>query len=223
MYILPFEFDVFCSLFENQGVRKRSATGTRYRIIHSVDLTYWLHATGKVIFTLEGYSKYHVHFHVYFHFHIHSHHGRNPEPSTDSSPPRKHSPLTTNHYPVGVTRPISSHLIWSHHLAWPGLAWPTMSDPATQIIYLDINAEHDLKDPTSEAGKAWSRILDLLEQHVGFRRLYWGRSPEEPSKVQLHVGESLYLLLFPAFCECLCRRTICGKGDACPESARGAE
>lgn len=65
-----------------------------------------------------------------------------------------------------------------------------MSTPATQIIYLTVDPDKDLKDTTTEAGKSWSRALDLLQQHIGFQRLYWGRSPEDKSKVQLHVGKS---------------------------------
>ena len=64
-----------------------------------------------------------------------------------------------------------------------------MSSPVTQIIYLTLRPEIDLTDLESDAGKRWSEALDLLEAHDGFRRLYWGRSPEDRSKVQLHVGE----------------------------------
>ena len=64
-----------------------------------------------------------------------------------------------------------------------------MSEPVTQIIYLTINSAKDLTDPGSPAGGSWSDALDLLEQHNGFRRLYWGRSPEEMKKVQLHIGK----------------------------------
>ncbi|RVX72574.1 hypothetical protein B0A52_03970 [Exophiala mesophila] len=62
-----------------------------------------------------------------------------------------------------------------------------MSTPATQIIYLTVDPDKDLKDTTTESGKSWSRALDLLQQHIGFQTLYWGRSPEDRSKVQLHV------------------------------------
>ncbi|OCT44139.1 hypothetical protein CLCR_00698 [Cladophialophora carrionii] len=62
-----------------------------------------------------------------------------------------------------------------------------MSSPVTQIIYLTVNPDRDLTNPRCEAGRRWSEALDLLEGHGGFRRLYWGRSPEDRSKVQLHV------------------------------------
>jgi hypothetical protein len=64
----------------------------------------------------------------------------------------------------------------------------TMSNPVTQIIYLTITADKDLTNSGTEAGKQWSEALRLLENHGGFRRLYWGRSPEDMAKVQLHVG-----------------------------------
>jgi hypothetical protein len=61
------------------------------------------------------------------------------------------------------------------------------NNPVTQIIYLTIPAEKNLKDgPTS---KIWSKALTILESHPGFLRLYWGRSAEHPEKVQLHVGK----------------------------------
>ena len=66
-----------------------------------------------------------------------------------------------------------------------------MSSPVTQIIYLTIPAEKSLKDFQSETGKVWSEALDLVQEHGGFRRLYWGRSPEDVSKVQLHVSKSI--------------------------------
>ncbi|KAH8681601.1 hypothetical protein BX600DRAFT_544134 [Xylariales sp. PMI_506] len=62
-----------------------------------------------------------------------------------------------------------------------------MAIAATQIHYFTISPEKDLTDANSEAGKTWAKALDLLEEHEGFRRLYWGRSPEDRSKVQLHV------------------------------------
>jgi hypothetical protein len=55
----------------------------------------------------------------------------------------------------------------------------------TQIHYLSISQETNLTDSGSE----WSKALDLLEEHGGFRRMYWGRSPEDETKVQLHIGE----------------------------------
>lgn len=65
-----------------------------------------------------------------------------------------------------------------------------MSSAPTQIHYLTISAEKDLTNSNIGDGKTWSNALDLVEQHVGFRRLYWGRSPEDMSKVQLHIGKS---------------------------------
>lgn len=64
-----------------------------------------------------------------------------------------------------------------------------MTPPVTQIHYLTVGEDKDLSDKGSEGGKPWSRALDLLENSAGFRRVYWGRSPEDETKVQLHVGK----------------------------------
>jgi hypothetical protein len=65
-----------------------------------------------------------------------------------------------------------------------------MDSTVTQIHYLTIDKDKDLTDPSSKVSKIWNAALDILEQYEGFRRLYWGRSPEDETKVQLHVGES---------------------------------
>ncbi|ORY66111.1 uncharacterized protein BCR38DRAFT_522962 [Pseudomassariella vexata] len=62
-----------------------------------------------------------------------------------------------------------------------------MAAPVTQIIYLQIGIDKDLTDAKSDAGKTWREALDILQSHEGFQRLYWGRSPEDMTKVQLHV------------------------------------
>lgn len=64
-----------------------------------------------------------------------------------------------------------------------------MSTPVTQINYLTISKDTPIEDPETEVGRQWDAALDMLETHDGFRRLYWGRSPEDWSKVQLHIGE----------------------------------
>jgi hypothetical protein len=63
-----------------------------------------------------------------------------------------------------------------------------MASSVTQIIYLTISPDKNLTDTGSESGTIWSTVLDMLEAHVGFQRLYWGRSPEDKAKVKLHVG-----------------------------------
>ena len=67
------------------------------------------------------------------------------------------------------------------------------NNPVTQIFYFNITPEQALKDD-SDATKTWGKALDVLEQHPGFQRCYWGRSPEHPEKVQLHVGKQLISL-----------------------------
>jgi hypothetical protein len=64
-----------------------------------------------------------------------------------------------------------------------------MESTVTQIHYLTIGTDEHLADPNSEAGQIWTKVLDLLETRPGFRRLYWGRSPEDETKIQLHIGE----------------------------------
>lgn len=57
----------------------------------------------------------------------------------------------------------------------------------TQIIYLAIPPDRDLKDTQSYHGSLWYSVLGLIEHSDGFLRLYWGRSPEKPENVQLHI------------------------------------
>lgn len=65
-----------------------------------------------------------------------------------------------------------------------------LESPATQILYLRIHIDKDLNDTSNEVGRLWAKAIDIAEAQPGFRRAYWGRSPEEPEKVQLHIGES---------------------------------
>lgn len=59
----------------------------------------------------------------------------------------------------------------------------------TQIVYLTVPADTTLEDDASEAGKSWSQALDVVEESIGYQKLYWGRSVEQPQKVQLHIGK----------------------------------
>jgi len=63
----------------------------------------------------------------------------------------------------------------------------TLPSATTQIIYLTIPPDRNLKDITSEAGKTWARALGNLADSEGYQGLFWGRSVEQPEKVQLHV------------------------------------
>jgi hypothetical protein len=67
------------------------------------------------------------------------------------------------------------------------------NNPVTQIFYLTIPKEKDLKSDS-----AWAKALDLLERSPGFQRCYYGRSPEVPEKVQLHVGMFVHSLPDPS-------------------------
>lgn len=61
--------------------------------------------------------------------------------------------------------------------------------PITQIIYLRIPPEKDLKESTEQYyGKLWAKALDVIEKSAGFQRVYWGRSLEQPENVQIHIG-----------------------------------
>lgn len=66
---------------------------------------------------------------------------------------------------------------------------------STQIIYLGIPKDRDLKNPKSYHGRLWSSALDLVEHSDGFERLYWGRCLEQPEKVQLHIGRFAFVSL----------------------------
>lgn len=64
----------------------------------------------------------------------------------------------------------------------------SLPSSVTQIVYLVISADKDLKDKATETGTIWLQALDTIEGSAGYQRLYWGRSVEQPEKVQLHVG-----------------------------------
>ena len=63
------------------------------------------------------------------------------------------------------------------------------NNPVTQIFYFDIRTNKELTED-APSSKIWSKAIDVLEKHPGFQRCYWGRSPEKPDRVQLHVGTS---------------------------------
>lgn len=65
-----------------------------------------------------------------------------------------------------------------------------LSSAFVQIVYLTIDPEHNLKDESTESGATWSRALDVVERSTACQRLHWGRSVEQPDKVQLHIGKS---------------------------------
>lgn len=62
--------------------------------------------------------------------------------------------------------------------------------PVTQIIYLHIPPDRQLKEGDSYQGKLWTSALDVIERSDGFQRVYWGRSLEHTENVQVHVGMS---------------------------------
>jgi hypothetical protein len=66
-----------------------------------------------------------------------------------------------------------------------------MAEP-TQMITVQVPLDIDLHDTSSEGGKVWERLLNLMRQQPGYKRLYWGRRVEIPEDVQLHVGTTNY-------------------------------
>lgn len=63
--------------------------------------------------------------------------------------------------------------------------------PVTQIIYLQIPPDRELKESSTYHAKLWTSALDVIERSDGFQRVYWGRSLERPENVQVHVGMSI--------------------------------
>lgn len=61
----------------------------------------------------------------------------------------------------------------------------------TQMVILPIKATANIEDPSTNEGRVWAQVLDILENWQGFRRLYWGRHVEEPGKTQVHIGTYL--------------------------------
>jgi hypothetical protein len=61
--------------------------------------------------------------------------------------------------------------------------------PCTQINYLNISKDTIIENPKTAPGRLWTEAQDILQEYDGFIRSYWGRSPEDETKVQLHVGK----------------------------------
>lgn len=58
----------------------------------------------------------------------------------------------------------------------------------TQMVILPIPSQVKIENPASIDGRIWAGVLKTLKQSKGFKRMYWGRQVETPSKVQLHIG-----------------------------------
>lgn len=63
--------------------------------------------------------------------------------------------------------------------------------PATELATFPIASGAAVEDGDSAAGKVWQSTLDTVSQQDGFQRLYWGREVEDPSVLQLFVGNSI--------------------------------
>jgi hypothetical protein len=59
---------------------------------------------------------------------------------------------------------------------------------ATQLIYLRLPPSVRINPSVDDGGTYFHQLLEILKLHPGFRRMYWGRRPEVPDLVQLHVG-----------------------------------
>lgn len=70
---------------------------------------------------------------------------------------------------------------------------PAKTEMNTQIMYMNIQAEHQVGDIKTQAGSQWSKALDVVQNCDGLKGLHWGRRLEEPEKIQLHIGESINL------------------------------
>lgn len=63
-----------------------------------------------------------------------------------------------------------------------------------QITYLTLSSRDDLRRKDTDLGKAWLRALQEISSSEHFSSLRWGRSVEEPEKVQLHISKLLLVV-----------------------------
>lgn len=62
---------------------------------------------------------------------------------------------------------------------------------STQMISLQLQANVNITDTLSEAGKIWSKAIHFLETETGPKRVYWGVGLEAPEKAHIHIGKNI--------------------------------
>ena len=60
--------------------------------------------------------------------------------------------------------------------------------PATEIAVFSLIAGAQIEDPSSPAGAVWKSTLDTILAQEGAQRLCWGRQVENPSNIDLLIG-----------------------------------
>lgn len=61
--------------------------------------------------------------------------------------------------------------------------------PATELATIPLASGAAIEDSNSPAGKVWQSTLDTVSQQDGYQRIYYGREVENPSVLQLFIGE----------------------------------
>lgn len=60
--------------------------------------------------------------------------------------------------------------------------------PATEIATIPLAAGAQTEDPSSPAGAVWKSVIDTILAAEGAQRAYWGRQVENPSIIDLLIG-----------------------------------
>lgn len=79
------------------------------------------------------------------------------------------------------------------------------SDPPTiQIHYIPMHEQsssRSLIDPTTEAGKAWKKFIELLESAEGVQKVWWAFQDDNEDNVGVFAGESCSLYVCDVCCD----------------------
>lgn len=58
-----------------------------------------------------------------------------------------------------------------------------------QIIYLTLIPNVDLNNTSTKSGQIWLQAVKTISSSAEYLSLRWGRSVEQPEKIQLHVSK----------------------------------
>lgn len=58
----------------------------------------------------------------------------------------------------------------------------------TEIAYIPLQEALDIESPTSDAGKAYARMLALLREAKGSQRVFWSRQVEHENVLEILIG-----------------------------------
>lgn len=70
----------------------------------------------------------------------------------------------------------------------------TLPVSVVQILYLILSSEDNLDSKDTTLGTIWHDALREISSSKDCSGYRWGRSVEEPKKIQLHISKSAVLL-----------------------------